>query len=56
MNNIITVLKGIVLILSSLFVLGVADSAWGELPACGLFVIGLLVCLVGFHNYNIDKK
>lgn len=56
MNNIVTILKGIVLILSSLFVLGIADTSWEELPAWGLFLSGILVSLVGFHNHNIDKK
>ncbi|MBQ9969528.1 MAG: hypothetical protein IJP15_03435 [Oscillospiraceae bacterium] len=56
MDNVITILKGITLILSSLFVLGVADTSWGELPAWGLFIVGLVVCLVGFHNYKIDKE
>ena len=56
MDGILTVLKGIILILSSLFVLRVADTSWGELLALGLFVTGLVVCLVGFHNYKIDKE
>ena len=56
MDGIITVLKGIVLILSSLFVLGVADTSWSELLTFGLFVTGIVVCLVGFHNYKIDKE
>ena len=56
MNDIIIVLKGIVLLLSSLFVLGIADSSWTELLAFVLFLAGILTCLAGFHNYNVSKK
>lgn len=54
MKNMITILKGIVLLLCSLFVLVFADSSIGELLALALFTAGLLVCLAGFHNSRLD--
>ena len=54
MKNVITILKGIVLLLCALFVLVMADSIIGELLALGLFAAGLLVCLAGFHNSRLD--
>ena len=56
MDDIITVLKGIVLLLSGLFVLGIADSSWTELLAFVLLLAGILTCLAGFHNYSVGKK
>lgn len=51
MNDIVTVLKGITFILSSIFLINF--TVW---PALILFIIGVLTCLVGFHNNKIDKE
>lgn len=60
MSDFVTILKGIVLILSSIFILEVciisSSKSFFEFIALGLFVIGLITCLVGFHNVKIELE
>ena len=58
MKDLRTILEGIVIILSSLFLLGVcilsSEKGAVALIAEGLFVVGLVVTLAGFHNSKLD--